>query len=1158
MSVGKPQPPRDADVRALALDPTQSFAVAAPAGSGKTGLLTHRILKLLLTVDAPEEVLAITFTNKAASEMQERLLAALEQSTHDDPPDSEHELALWRSARAVIERDQQLNWRLLHNPNRLRVQTIDGLCRSIASQLPFDSELGAIPPTLDDAESAYRDAAQTFIQSMEREGEQRDDLIHLCRHLDNNLAGLQALFVALLQKREQWLGPIFLASSAEARRFLEATLAQVTSEHLERLTETLQPIASELCLLLDASAQYLSEHKPENPLVQLQGITNLPEADPAALSEWLLIAEFLLTGKGEWRKSVTVAQGFAAGKTGKPLKDRYQELIEQLALLPDALKLINEVRTLPPAHYSDAEWQMLACLTRLLPQLAAQLWLSFAELGATDFTQVTLAALQALGESDDPSELALKLDYQIKHILVDEFQDTSLPQLQLLEKLTAGWQHGDGRSLFIVGDGMQSCYGFRNANVGLFLQARQQGIGQVALNAVDLEVNFRSYGGVVDWVNQVFQEAFPAADDISRGAVSYTPSCAFKPRQEAPAVEVYLSTASPKAELETPGGRDLEAARAHEARAAVELVRQAQRRKPQGSIAILGRGRSHLQQIISELSRADIPFQANAIDSLASRMVIRDLTTLTRALLRPDDRIAWLALLRTPWCGLDMHDLHALTHAPLPDSGPRDTWDLPFIWQQLHNSEAIEALSDNGRQLLTRLAQILDRARLSAGRLSLREWLWGTWLELGGPTALLNDSDHEDAQAYFNLLDRFDCGGSIEDWSGLERGLKQLFAAPMASEPAQDSLPPVQIMTLHKSKGLEFDTVIIPGLDRPTQSDGKSLLLWRERLSAAGEPQLLLGPLAPAGEDHGALYQHLKYEQKQQDSYEATRLLYVGCTRAIERLYLLGCTTQKQEQSLAETAPGGMLREIWPQVADTAQSVTDLVSGEAQVSLQNNPAGGYIRRLSASWQAPPAQDNPRLAHLRGRIRTEENNIPPREARDQAVARHTGTVIHMVLDALAQQPLPTNTEHYCQTQAPRWRLLLLQQGVGYDWIGNALGHLQRAIQATLDSAKGRWVLAQHPQAASEASYVSGRAGAFRQHIIDRTFIADGQRWIIDYKSSEPAGEQPRESFAEQLIAEHREQLERYQSLFAHESLPVTMALYCPFLPEDHQLIKIPIG
>ncbi|MBN3585199.1 UvrD-helicase domain-containing protein, partial [Algoriphagus aestuarii] len=134
------------------------------------------------------------------------------------------------------------------------------------------------------------------------------------------------------------------------------------------------------------------------------------------------------------------------------------------------------------------------------------------QLGATDYSAISQAALMALGEEDEPSDIALQLDYRIRHILVDEFQDTASPQLRLLEKLTAGWQPGDGRTLFIVGDGMQSCYGFRNANVGLFLDARQRGIGSVHLQALDLRVNFRSQAGIVKWVNSTFHCAFPPQD----------------------------------------------------------------------------------------------------------------------------------------------------------------------------------------------------------------------------------------------------------------------------------------------------------------------------------------------------------------------------------------------------------------------------------------------------------------------------------------------------------------------------------------------------------------------------------------------------------------------------------------------------------------------
>src|SRR5690606_11785541 len=168
-------------------------------------------------------------------------------------------------------------------------------------------------------------------------------------------------------------------------------------------------------------------------------------------------------------------------------------------LQPECMTLLHGVRELPADCYEDDQWQLLDSLTRLLPLLVAQLTLVFKQLGATDYSAISQAALLALGSDDAPSDLALQLDYRIRHILVDEFQDTASPQLQLLQKLTAGWQPDDGRTLFIVGDGMQSCYGFRNANVGLFLDARRKGIGSVELEALDLTVNFRSQVGVVKW-----------------------------------------------------------------------------------------------------------------------------------------------------------------------------------------------------------------------------------------------------------------------------------------------------------------------------------------------------------------------------------------------------------------------------------------------------------------------------------------------------------------------------------------------------------------------------------------------------------------------------------------------------------------------------------
>src|SRR3989441_1606980 len=147
---------------------------------------------------------------------------------------------------------------------------------------------------------------------------------------------------------------------------------------------------------------------------------------------------------------------------------------------------------MPPERYSDAQWEVLDSIIRVLPLAVAQLKVVFAERGECDFTEVAQGAVRALGTPDAPTDLLLALDYRIRHILVDEFQDTSNSQWELIERLTAGWERGDGRTLFLVGDPMQSIYRFREAEVALFLRAQREGMGSLPLERLTLSTNFRS------------------------------------------------------------------------------------------------------------------------------------------------------------------------------------------------------------------------------------------------------------------------------------------------------------------------------------------------------------------------------------------------------------------------------------------------------------------------------------------------------------------------------------------------------------------------------------------------------------------------------------------------------------------------------------------
>src|SRR5690606_32830729 len=187
-----------------------------------------------------------------------------------------------------------------------------------------------------------------------------------------------------------------------------------------------------------------------------------------------------------------------------------QALLERLGGDAALCASLHAVRKLPEPRYDDGQWDVLQALFRLLPVAVAELRRLFRQHGVTDYVEVANAADRALGGAEDPGEMALLLDYGIRHLLVDEMQDTSLAQYRLLEKLVAGWQPGDGRTLFCVGDPMQSIYRFRDAEVGQFLLARTRGIGPVELESLVLTRNFRSSPALVHWFNEVFPRVFPA------------------------------------------------------------------------------------------------------------------------------------------------------------------------------------------------------------------------------------------------------------------------------------------------------------------------------------------------------------------------------------------------------------------------------------------------------------------------------------------------------------------------------------------------------------------------------------------------------------------------------------------------------------------------
>lgn len=1104
----------DQQQRTAAIDPTRSFIVQAPAGSGKTELLIQRYLALLGQVERPQQILAITFTRKAAGEMRARLLDALEAATGECPAES-HKRLTWQLAAAALQQDRRQGWELLQNPTLLSIQTIDSFNAGLVNKMPWLSRFGGIPELAEDADPLYLQAAENVLQHLGRNRAGSEQLRLLLIHLDNRMERLQQMLVDMLRRRDQWLRHLVDIRSGDPQAVLETALARLIEDQLRRLTATVPAALQEELLFCGRYAAAQLWQGGERPLLALTDLDWWPQADPDHLPLWQGLADLLLTSAGELRKpgGVSVKCGFPAGKEGKPAKERMQALLQELCACDDFIAALKRCRELPHASYAAEQWQVLQALIELLPLLVAELWLVFRAEGKADFAEVALKANAALQSADDPSDLLLKLDSQLEHILVDEFQDTSWLQHRLLETLTSGWQAGDGRTLFLVGDPMQSIYRFREAEVGLFLRTFEGRLGNDGplLEPLQLRCNFRSQQGIVAWVNHCFAKIFPPVVDAASGAVPLAVADAVRPEIAAPACQLYAFC---------------ERDDAAEAEQVLQLVRTVQAEDRSQQVAILVRSRTHLPQILRLLRQQGIRYRAQDIDLLGEQPVALDILSLCRALLHRADRTAWLAVLRAPWAALSLHDLHRL----LADA-PNAT--IPSLLQA---AERLQTLSAEGQRLVARVWPILETGLNRRGRLGLRQLVESCWLGLGG-AACYDHEGLENAALVFDLLETLEEGGEPAALDLLEKGLANLFAA--ADCEADDSL---QVMTIHKAKGLEFDHVILPGLGRKPRGADSPLLRWLEHPDYG----LLLAPIAPRdGSEQDPIYRLIgRLEQEKQD-FETARLLYVAATRAKNRLHLLGHARRNSQGDL-RPEKGSLLETLWPVLHDSFSSVAVSATPVDEVGLRLP-----LRRLSLDWRFPSliAAPLPEVLDI-GRA-SDPESVDEEElvftGWESQVQRHVGTLVHNVLEQLGKQGGQGWQQLDQQQRESLLRRHLTSLGVPQNEQQSAVATVVSAVDNTLAGARGHWILQPHSDAACELALTGLVDDKLTHAVIDRTFVdPQGIRWVIDYKVSSPKKGETLEGFYTEKLAQYRGQLATYSHLMQRlePDRKIRAALYFP--------------
>ncbi|MGB5628683.1 MAG: UvrD-helicase domain-containing protein [Woeseiaceae bacterium] len=1108
----------DRAARDDALDENRSFIVQAPAGSGKTELLIQRYLRLLSFVNEPEEIIAITFTRKAAAEMQHRVLGALRAAQQGVHPAAEHEQRTAELAAAALRRDAQYDWNLLANPRRMRVQTLDSLNAAIARSRPLLAPGSASGVrVVVDAElvALHRAAATATLDYLALTGPAHDAATEVLTHLDNNTGIYVDYLARMLGTRDQWIpftgsGSLSAEDAAELRNILERNLEHAVRAHLERVASSFpNALRHELAGLLDYAASNLCDNdNAQHPIAALAGLADLPAAEPSATEQWRGVAELLLTLSGTFRKQVDKRQGFPPG--GKAQKDTIKALLAELATHEPLGEALHEVRALPPVRYTDEQWTVLLALFRLLPLASVELRRLFAEQGVADHIDIAMTAGEALGTAQQPGDVALLLDYQVRHLLVDEMQDTSSAQYRMLEALTGGWEANDGRTLFCVGDPMQSIYRFRNAEVGQFLLARAHGIGEVRLAPLTLRRNFRSGAQLVDWFNAVFPRVMSARDDPSSGAVSYSE-----------ALSVPQLAGLGQCVVHPLFGNDKE----QEAKEGLRTIVETLARYPDDSMAVLVRGRNQLAELLAELRHAGVDYRAIEIDKLTDLPEVIEVLALTRAAVHPGDRAAWLGILRAPWIGLDWSDLHSLV--------VNDRQSM--IIELLRDDERIAGLSKRAQDVIADALPVLEKLVAARPSKTLRDLVEDSWLALGGP-AILNDRYAVDnVYRYFDVLAKHERHGSLDDVAALE----SLLDLERVSTSGNARL---QVMTMHRAKGLEFEHVLLYGLGRLPGKSGRSVLSWFDIPNEHGEERKIISPVGPRVDvENDPVHRYIELTSNSKDRNEQARLLYVACTRARVSLHLLG-HTQATPEGCKPPAKNSLLHLLWPAVENefaAAFSADAIVRGADEETSWRIPR---LRRFTGDWTVPDISPPPGVVIEQPASGEVDDEVEFYWVGTEA--RIAGTIVHRWMQALAEGRAESADSEDQRRVTARW---LREMGISDDLQAGITDRVHAALDSVRNDDKGNWILAGDGHA--ELALTGIVEGEIESVILDRVRIDEhGDHWIIDYKTSSHEGGNL-QGFLNAEVERYTAQLQKYAAIYgAWSGKHARCALYFPLLRE----------
>ena len=1143
--------PPDQAQRVAALDPHRSILVQAPAGSGKTDLLTRRFLRLLAEVDDPRHIVAITFTRASAAEMRHRILSELEKAASRKPSAEVHDdFSMETLADRALAQSHKLGWQLLDLTSQLRISTIDSFCRELAIQQPIHSGIGNNLQINERPTDLYRRAARLTLEQLgnSRLPDLSDSITDLLLWRDNGWRELEDLLVKMLGQRDRWMHKFVLSQEPDwnsVREWLERPFANAVSTSLVSLARLLDgvPGACDEALELARFACAHGAAEIHREFAELAEFPYAPYEDSTALenarSAYLCLSKLILNADGAFRQRIDSRLGFPKEHLDEKL--RLQDLIGQLSTVPGLEQALAGVRTLPPARYTDGDWQIVRASFTLLRYAAAELKAVFADAGTVDFVEVAQIARQVLRDEDhQPSDTALAVADDIRHLLVDEFQDTSRRQHEFISALISAWPERIGRTIFVVGDPVQSIYSFRDAEAELFGRVQNRGFefredDSFPLDPVRLTANFRTDPRLVSTVNNTFEKIFASPD--GSGIEFNQAEAARAPSQNSKHFELHLAfIPQTKAGNSSRSGTSLpaeeialqrETVRAAQVDEVVALIRThlphmeaARSRGEKYRIAVLGRARTALAPIAAALREAAIPFRAVELENLQDRSEILDAVALARALANPEDRVAWLGVLRAPWCGLSLAELHAV-------AGTDDRPQPATIPQLLH--QRLDSLSAHSHKAVQRLLAAfasVPRLRNTLPTASIGTLLQQLWRSLGGDRCV-DAGARANLDLFWKLLDNLSAGELDLNGPALDAALAEFFSLP---DPASGTECGVQLMTIHKSKGLEFEVVIVPDLQARSGTNKPDLLSWLERGIAepdeSGElTEFLVAPLQFKGSDRGQAKSWVDRMRRERELQETRRILYVAATRAREELHLFAQPTYKIEDDGSRSLQhprNSLLCTAWPALEEEIRTRFD----QWNLPVRQDPEPGEITAIAASENNVVVMPRPTIlrrlppdfaaATTDATLSAVESVIGFGEAVYQRhegglLSRSLGNAVHKLLEELARLRASLDWDSSMadlEKIRPRITAMARSAGISRAQAENVSSQaFDIARNASRDSF-GQWILSPHSDAASESGWAGIADGALRLVRVDRLFRAgleplqpgNNALWIVDYKTA----------------------------------------------------------